>query len=177
MDGNGQEIIPLYEVDEDGKVKVNVPQFLSERERYSKYTEEQKAEILEIAFGVMEDGNSLDLVCTQLGVSAASILKWIGGNPELEDRYERQKKIRARGMIETVLGKIQTAQTYQEARIADIYARHALKIAALLRPNEFSDKKERGGGGDGQAVTFTLNFNHGDGEQVRVTTDKHTNSG
>lgn len=174
---NEAAIIPLYTQAEDGSVKVHVPNFLAEREKYSRYTREQKDEILEIAFSVMEAGYSLDLVCTQLNVSAAVILKWICNEPELESRYENQKKVRARLLIEGVLGRIQVAETIQEAKMADMYARHAIKIAALLRPEEFSDRKnERTGVGGGQGVSFTLNFNHADGhnERVRVTAGEHT---
>lgn len=174
---NEAAIIPLYTQGEDGSIKVHVPNFLAEREKYSRYTKEQKAEILEIAFSVMEAGYSLDLVASQLNVSPSVVLKWIGDDAELEVRYENQKKVRARCLIEAVLGRLQAMQTPAEVRQAEVFGRYALKIAALLRPDEYSDRKnERAGAGGGQGLSFTLNFNHGDGqsERVRVTAGDHT---
>jgi hypothetical protein len=150
-------------------VEIDVPKFLADKPKGKRLKPEERTIIAEMALDAMAQGASLLMVSEKLGLAISRVFDWIHNDDDLRRRYELQKTARARVLIEMALAEVQGNHNEKTIRIADVRARHYVKIAALLNPSEFSDKTHtnlaKNGLAKSQAVSITMHF--GKGEEPR----------
>lgn len=138
-----------------------------ERQVGQQYSEEEKRRIVEAALEHIANGNSLQHAAEQTGVSISSLYLWIEGNAEWGKVYEDLKVRRSRALMERALYEVDHNPDYKQG---EARARILMKQAALLNPNEFSEKVQSAArnASVNRAVGFVFNIGS---QQARITQD------
>ena len=128
--------------------------------------QEQREEIIQVAFEAMRAGSTLNAAALQCGVSPSSVWRWIFAQEEHKVEYERLKTQRSQALMEHALYEMQCARTVDDARIAEKRAKLYMMQAAKLNPKEFSDRMHSmtGMSRSAQRISFTLNLGQAQSE-------------
>lgn len=119
------------------------------------------AQLIEKCMQAMEAGSTLNAVALQAGTSPATVWTWIQGDADWQIRYENAKIARSRALMEHALYEMQTANTLDDAKMAEKKAKMYIMHAARLNPREFSERVQAAMGKQAPAggrLSFTLVF-------------------
>lgn len=128
-----------------------------------------RADAVAYALEQMIDGNSLDAAAREMDINPGTLLGWVMGDKSAQIVYENSKIQRSRALMERALDEAANNPDYKKG---ESLARTYMRMAALLNPNEFSDKMHANvmkHTAVGKSVSFTLIMHEGEQDRGALT--------
>lgn len=97
---------------------------------------------LEAICDAIADGESMRAIATRIGVTHATFLRWISGNPERQAKYRAALALSAISCDDKALQELESAQTVTEIARAREVASHLRWRAKVRNPRDYGDRQQ-----------------------------------